>query len=299
LGRAADGGRILLAAAASGLLVLAAIGGEGRSTAQEGDATPVAIDFDQFVTERPAEIIAGDCDAPGEPVAILTALTTPVGEAQGQGQAIEAERSYTAIPVPISDLLAGQTSISVLLSADANDVVVACGEIGGVPSDGGSIVVKLSEQGSSGFTGIAFLAPDDAGGAGVSVFLAGKRTVVETRELVGATPGVALDVVAAPTPTAEPVQVIDVALLEWVVDAPEAIRAGQINFVVTNEGSVSHSLVIESGGVVVTELPEPVDPDASTVLTATLPAGEYVLFCPVDDGQHRAEGMETRLTVLP
>jgi hypothetical protein len=293
------GGRKALAVLVVGLVVLTSIGDARRSSAQDGGATPVAVDFGQLVAERPAEIVAGDCEAPGEPVAILTALTTPEGEAQGQARAIEAERSFTAVPVPIADLLAGQTSILALLSPDASDVAIACGEIGGVPSEGGSIVVKLTEQGGSGFSGIAFLAPDDAGGAGVSVFLAGERTVAETRELAAATPGVALDPVAAPTPTAEPVQVADIALLEWVIDAPAEIRAGQIDFVVTNEGSEPHGLVIESGGVAVVELSSPVAPDQATVLAATLPEGEYVLYCPLEEGEHRSEGMETTLSVVP
>ena len=73
-----------------------------------------------------------------------------------------------------------------LLSDEASETVIACGEIGGVVSEGGSLVVKLSERNGSGFTGIAFLAPGDPGTTGASVFLAGKRTVAETRELVAA-----------------------------------------------------------------------------------------------------------------
>jgi hypothetical protein len=281
------------------VVFFAGLGEAHRSSAQEGDATPVAVDFDQLVGERPAEIVAGNCDEPGEPVAILTALTTPEGEAQGQGAAIEAERSYTAIPLALADLLAGQSSVRVLLSTEASDIAVACGEVGGVPSEGGSIVVKLSERNDSGFTGIAFLAPDETGGVGVSVFLAGERSVAETRELAAATPSVALEAVAEPTPTAEPVQVVDVALLEWVVDAPSEIRAGQVNLVVTNEGSLPHGLVLESAGVVVAELPQPIGPDETSVLSVTLPEGNYVLFCPLEDGAHREEGMEAELTVVP
>ncbi len=289
------------------LLLAASIDGNrgGRSLAQEGaatpatPATPVAIDFGQLVASRPAEVLSGSCDEPGETIATLTPLETPEGEAEGQGAAIEAESSYTTIPIPLDSLLSGQTNITVLLSEEASETVVACGEIGGVLGEGGSLVVKLSERNGSGFSGIAFLAPGDPGTTGASVFLAGERTVAETRELVAvATPEAALEPIPEPTPTAEPVQVVDLVLLEWLIDMPAEIRAGQVNFVVTNEGAEAHSVVIEGNGLVF-ELPAPLDSGESSVLSAELPPGEYVVYCPVGEGEHREEGMEATLVVVP
>jgi hypothetical protein len=284
------------------LLAMCADRSGDRSLAQESaatPATPVAIDFEQLVAARPAEIVAGACDAPGETIAGLTPLATSEGEAQGQGAAIEAERSYTSVPLAIEAILAGQTSVRVALSPDDLATTVACGEIGGVPSAGGSLVIKLSPRNDSGFTGIAFLAPEDIGVTGVSLFLAGSRTVAETRALAAATPGAMLAPLAAPTPTAEPVQIVDVALLEWLIDMPAETRAGQINFVVTNEGTEPHRIVIESAGAIAAELAAPLEPGASTVLSALLGPGEYVVFCPLDDGEHRAQGMEAMLVVVP
>jgi hypothetical protein len=296
------------------LLLMASIaGGRGDlSLAQEGaatpttpgalatPATPVAIDFGQLVAQRPMEVHAGSCTDPGETIAAMTPLETPEGEAQGQGEAIEAESSYTSLPIPLESLLSGQTSISVQLSEEETETVIACGEIGGVPSEeGGSLVVKLSERNGSRFTGIAFLAPGDVGSTGVSVFLAGERTVAETRELVAAaTPEAALEPIPEPTPTAEPVQIVDLVLLEWLIDMPAETRAGQVNFVVTNEGSEAHSLIVEGNGLNF-ELPAPLHPGQATILSAELPPGEYVVYCPVGDGQHREEGMETTLVVVP
>lgn len=278
-------------------------GSPGRtSLAQGGEATPatpVAIDFGQLVAERPAEIVSGSCESPGEPIAALTALTTAEGEAQGQGTAIEAERSYTSVPIAIEALLAGQTSVRALFSPEALETEVACGEIGGVPSEGGSLVVKLSPRNDSGFTGIAFLGTEDGGATGVSLFLAGNRTVAETRELAAATPDAVLEPLVAPTPTAEPVQIVEVALLEWLIDLPAETRAGQISFVVTNEGAEAHRVIIESGGVVAAELIEPLAPGESSVLSAVLAPGEYVVYCPLGEGEHRAEGMEAALIVVP
>ena len=288
------------------LLLVASTGGNrgGRSLAQDGAATPATpatpgvIDFSQLVAQRPAEVLSGPCEEPGETIASLTPLETPEGEAQGQGVAIEAESSYTTIPIPLESLLSGQTNITVLLSDEASETV-ACGEIGGVLSEGGSLVVKLSERNGSGFSGITFLAPGDPGTTGASVFLAGERTVAETRELVAAaTPEAALEPIPEPTPTAEPVQVVDLVLLEWLIDMPAETRAGQVNFVVTNEGSEEHSVVIEGNGLVF-ELPVPLDSGESSILSAELPPGEYVVYCPVGEGEHRDEGMEATLLVVP
>lgn len=299
--RLARGAAIVVALAC--LVVAVQSGGRGRSTlAQEGvatPATPVAIDFTQLVAQRPVDIRSGTCAEPGEAIAALTPLETPAGEAQGQGEAIEAERSYTSVPLAMESLLTGQTNITVLLN-DADDVVaIACGEIGGVVSEGGSLVVKLTEQNGSGFTGIAYLGPEDAATSGVSLFLAGELTVAETRELIAAaTPEAELEPLPEPTPTAEPVQVANLVLFEWMIDMPADVRAGKINFVVTNEGVEAHSVVIEGQGLIF-ELPQPLDPGDSTILTADLPPGEYVVYCPVGEGEHRAEGMEGALTVVP
>jgi hypothetical protein len=161
------------------------------------------------------------------------------------------------------------------------------------------VVVKLSARNGSGFTGIAFLSVGDAASTGASVFLAGTRTVAETRELMAAaTPEAALEPVPEPTPTAEPVQIVETVLLEWLIDMPEETRAGRVEFVVTNEGVEAHSLVVEGQGLVF-ELPAPLEPAATTILTADLPPGEYVVYCPLKDGEHREQGMEATLLVVP
>ena len=41
------------------------------------------------------------------------------------------------------------------------------------------------------------------------------------------------------------------------------------------------------------------DSGESSILSAELPPGEYVVYCPVGEGEHREEGMETTLLVVP
>lgn len=295
-------------AMAGALLALAFVNSSGNPIAARQDVqdsavatpgTPVAIDFTRPVTERPVQIQAGECGATAEPLAILTPLEKPEGEAEGQPTAIEAERSYTSIPLSLEALLAGQTKVTVLLDGAPDAVVIACGEIGGVPSEGGSLVVKLSEQNGSGYSGIAFLSPEDTGSTGASIFLAGDLTVSETRALAAAaTPAADLTPLPEPTPTAEPIQVADIVLLEWMIDMPSDIRAGAARLVITNEGSEPHSLVVEGQGLLF-ELPSPLAPGDSTILAADLPPGDYLVYCPQGEGEHRAEGMESTLSVVP
>lgn len=299
-------GSVMAALVAASMALQPVVPSHAYQDATPNVATPAAspvADFLRVVSERPVSILSGSCSSPGDPVADLATLTVPEGEAQGQGTAVEAARSYTSIPVGIEGLLASETNISAFLEP-GSDVVVACGDLGGVVSEGGSLVIKLAADNDSGFSGIAFLGAEDGGTTGVSVFLAPPLTVAETRELAAvaldATPeGLPeLEPTAIPTPTAEPVQVADVALLEWLIDMPAEVRAGEINFAVTNEGTEDHSLVIEGPGGTFS-LTEPLAPGTSTVLNATLAPGDYVVYCPQGDGEHREEGMEISLSVVP
>lgn len=299
-------GPIVAALAAASLTLQPASPSRAYQVATPAAATPAAspvADFLGTIADRPASIRSGSCAEPGAPVVDITALTIPDGEAQGLGTAVEAARSYTSVPIDIETLLASETNVTAYLEPESN-VVVACGDLGGVVSEGGSLVVKLDEQNDSGFGGIAFLGAEDGGSTGVSVFLAPPLTVAETRELAAvaldATPeGLPeLEPTVIPTPTAEPIQVADVALLEWVIDMPDEVRAGEINFAVTNEGSEAHSFIIEGPGGTFS-LTEPLAPGASAVLNATLVEGAYIVYCPQEDGGHREEGMERTLMVVP
>ncbi len=71
------------------------------------------------------------------------------------------------------------------------------------------------------------------------------------------------------------------------------VDAGEVTFVLTNDGNAPHALEIEGNGV--EEETDTIDPGDSTELTVDLEDGTYEMYCPVDG--HRERGMEGTLTV--
>jgi hypothetical protein len=77
------------------------------------------------------------------------------------------------VPVTLDAILGADHAINVHLSAEQIETYIACGELGGVIDAGGSLIVGLREESTSGFTGIAFLTPGpDGASTNVSVFIA-------------------------------------------------------------------------------------------------------------------------------
>ncbi|MBE2315361.1 cupredoxin domain-containing protein [Solirubrobacter sp. CPCC 204708] len=68
--------------------------------------------------------------------------------------------------------------------------------------------------------------------------------------------------------------------------------AGDVTIEFANESSKPHSVVIEGVDGAATETVQAAD---APPVDVTLEAGEYTYFCPV--GNHRADGMEGKLTV--
>jgi hypothetical protein len=132
-----------------------------------------------------AHIHAGTCDALGDIVAPLTALTVPTGERAGARTATSAASSYTTVAGALDALLAAPHAIDVHRGAD--DLSVACGEIGGVRDGNGALSVGLRPVNSSGFSGIAYLGPvaGNPSQTGISTFLAETGAVAGSAESSG------------------------------------------------------------------------------------------------------------------
>jgi hypothetical protein len=111
----------------------------------------------------PAFIVAGTCADPNERTTYN--LIDPGSEEAGDDPtgasgAIPVWRSMTSIRVRLDDLLAEPHAL-VVHAGGSNDAMIACGEIGGILTDG-STAFGLREQNGSGYAGIATLTGADA-----------------------------------------------------------------------------------------------------------------------------------------
>jgi len=81
------------------------------------------------------------------------------------------EVAHTTIDATLDELLASPFAINVHESAENPGNYISCGEIAGPVVDG-LLLIPLREQNDSGYSGIAALGVNDAGGTNVSVYLA-------------------------------------------------------------------------------------------------------------------------------
>jgi uncharacterized cupredoxin-like copper-binding protein len=91
---------------------------------------------------------------------------------------------------------------------------------------------------------------------------------------------------------------VAVVAKEFLFD-PQNVTAGTgaITFVVQNRGEIDHSFVIETpGGKTLTQVTY-IEPGETRAVTATLPAGTYIIYCSLPG--HRDAGMVATLRVRP
>jgi plastocyanin len=103
---------------------------------------------------------------------------------------------------------------------------------------------------------------------------------------------------AAVTAFAQAAQTFNVQLSNFTIaGAPAQVRAGApITFNATSSG-LPHNLAIEGSGVMHPPSgPNLMDGQSGARTFPALQAGTYTLYCPV--GMHRANGMQTTLTVV-
>jgi uncharacterized cupredoxin-like copper-binding protein len=289
------------------------------------DATPEAV---EATPPRPGHIHAGSCPGIGEVVAPLTDLTGGTGDRVGQARrAIAAESSYTNVPMTLDAILGADHAINIHLSAEQIDTYIACGDLGGMMTASGSLIVGLGELNDSGYTGIAFLAPGaDGASTDVSVFIAptqGERErAVEEEEAAtlpaadetpaaeesadaAATPAMEHDMSAMGTPSAAAEgtdetmmagEQVPVSLMEFMITMPSTLTAGPVTFAVTNDGTITHSFEVESEEAgIEEELETPLAPGETGMLTVDLAPGTYEIYCPI--GNHADQGMTLEVTV--
>src|SRR4029079_12391335 len=92
----------------------------GPSSFARGQGIPVS---------RPASVQVGPCDAPGEVVAQLEPLTSPIAEDLGQTSVRPVEQSITVVPLRLSSLPGSDLIVTISGSTERSGTIAACGEI--------------------------------------------------------------------------------------------------------------------------------------------------------------------------
>jgi phosphohistidine phosphatase SixA/plastocyanin len=104
---------------------------------------------------------------------------------------------------------------------------------------------------------------------------------------------------AATTPSAQSGSASAVAVLlsEWKLEPSRlTVPTGDVEFTVTNGGTMLHAFEVEGQGL--EKDLEPIKVGATSTLRLTLPPGTYELYCPIGEGAHKGMGMIAHLEVL-
>jgi hypothetical protein len=138
--------------------------------------TPVS-EADTAQEAHPAHIHSGTCDQLGDVVIPLEDVAVPTDAVrEGAEAAHDVKISQTHVDMPLQEIIDGGHAINVHESAEAIDVYIACGDIGGYvitdPAGRTELFVGLAELNDSGHTGVARLGVgEDPNQTEVSIFL--------------------------------------------------------------------------------------------------------------------------------
>lgn len=118
------------------------------------------------IIRHPAHIHSGTCDTLGDVVVPLSDVADPGagGERVGPATAHAVKTSRTVVDMPPQEIIDGGHALNVHQSAEAIDVYIACGDIGGAlttDEDGRThLIIGLGELNDSGHTRAVWLGED-------------------------------------------------------------------------------------------------------------------------------------------
>jgi uncharacterized cupredoxin-like copper-binding protein len=99
----------------------------------------------------------------------------------------------------------------------------------------------------------------------------------------------------ATTATEASAQTIKVSETEFKITLPQtSLKAGKVEFDLTNEGKIGHDLAVKGPGVEESKTPV-IDGGKTAKLSVKLQPGTYELYCSVPG--HKQAGMDTKVTV--
>jgi plastocyanin len=217
---------------------------------------------------HPAHTHTGSCVQPGPIVSTLSPVSNAyvvdgesmvVPEIVGSAAGIPVEYSSTTLPVPLSQILAGQFIVDVKVSESDQINSVACGEIGGLMLGATDLPIGLVPVGDSGHYGTAWLHDNGDGTTNLSIAL--------------------IDVGGAPAVTSGatiPVSIQNFAFEPATITA----RAGD-TIVFTNNDASAHTVTQNPSGSGFQSAP--IDPGTTYTLTIDEP-GTYPFFCEFHPG---------------
>src|ERR1700730_8742752 len=102
---------------------------------------------------------------------------------------------------------------------------------------------------------------------------------------------------ATPSTQREDASPVNVRLSAWRLELSRlTVPTGEVEFTVTNGGTMLHAFEVEGQGL--EKDLEPIKVGATSTLRLTLPPGTYSVYCPIDNGAHRKMGMIAHIEVL-
>lgn len=180
---------------------------------------------DAAVTPHPSHIHEGTCDALNPQPAWALSDVAAVAPDAPLGAV---EVGVTTVDVSLDELLAAPYAINVHESAENVQTYIACGNIAGPVVDG-TLLIPIRPQNDSGYSGIAELATNDAGGTDVSVYIAPEGMAV---------PGA--------SPVADAPQEVQVAIQDFAF-TPQVLEVPVGTTVTWTNNDVTQHTVVASG----------------------------------------------------
>jgi uncharacterized cupredoxin-like copper-binding protein len=244
-------------------------------------------------------------------LAPITLQAATEGTPVGSPEAVRVATSITTVDVALDTLLDNPHALVVTLGGEG--AVVACGDIGGVASNGDLIFFGLPEQNDSGYAGIGWLHRADEASTTITVLLAegltGPSPTTEAEATPMATP---VDEEATEAPAeaeATPVEEEEAAPDEEEAEEPadEEAAAEDVTVEMVDIDFNPNEFTIPAETEVTVRLPnqgasvhnfhidpldihsEDVDPGDETTVTINAEAGDYEYYCSIPG--HREAGM--------
>jgi len=138
------------------------------------------VSYAQDVVQRPAEIRSGTCASIGDAVTPLENVVAPAGDEIGPTGATPVEQSVTVVPQLLPDLLAGGFIVVVDKSTEEPGTPAACGVVGGMLAEDGTLAVGINPMEGSRLDGVAYFTPKrDDSGTTVTLLLVDNRAAEE------------------------------------------------------------------------------------------------------------------------